>query len=378
MDKKTVLILSYTHLNSDPRVLRQVSALKGNFNIITAGLSPIKDDSIIFHPIYSVPPFSLMRKLKRALQYVTLRYDDFYWDIGKQSIVQLFKETEINVVIVNDINPLPMGLAIASDRAKVYFDAHEYYPKEWDNIFAWRIIHQKYVTYLCKKYIPMVHSFSAVSKSIAKEYEKLTGVLPYIITNASDYVNQAPTPVDKDTIRLVHHSLAIQSRKIETMIEMMQFLDNNYTLDIILVGNNTDYINRLHELAKENPRIRFIPPVPTREIPTLLNSYDIGVILWPSTNFNYCYTLPNKIFECIQARLAIAVSPAPEMADLVRTYNLGVVAENFSAASMAKAIRELTREKIFYYKQQSHTHTKTLSAEKNILKIREEILRISK
>jgi len=376
MVKKTVLILSYTPLYHDPRVLRQISALKDTFNIITVGLSPIKDDSIRFYQIYSVPPFSLKRKLKRFIQFITRKFDDFYWDAGKQNIVQLFKGVDINVIIANDINTLPMALAIASTRAKVYFDAHEYYPREWDDKFWWRLLNQKYITFLCKKYIPMAHSFSAVSKSIAKEYEKLTGLMPFLITNASDYVNLIPKPLGENNIKLIHHSLAIRSRKIETMIEMMQFLDHNYTLDIILLGNDKNYIDKLQSLAKADQRIRFIPPVATREIPALLNSYDIGVILWPSTNFNYCYTLPNKIFECIQARLAIAVSPAPEIANLVKTYDLGVVAESFTAESMAKAIRGLSREKVFYYKQQSHMHAKTLSAEKNILKIREEVSRL--
>ena len=77
------------------------------------------------------------------------------------------------------------------------------------------------------------------------------------------------------------------------------------------------------------------------------------------------HSLPNKFFEYIQGRLAIAIGPSPEMKHFVEKYELGVVSEDFNPKSLANAINKLTPEKINYYKSQSHTFAQELSAEKN-------------
>ena len=53
------------------------------------------------------------------------------------------------------------------------------------------------------------------------------------------------------------------------------------------------------------------------EIVDTIAEYDIGLFILSPINFNYYHALPNKLFEFIQARLAIAVSPSPEMARIV-------------------------------------------------------------
>jgi hypothetical protein len=102
-----------------------------------------------------------------------------------------------------------------------------------------------------------------------------------------------------------------------------------------------------------------------RTLPTYLNQFDIGVFLIEPVNFNYHYILPNKFFEFIQARLAIAIGPSPEMARIVRQYDLGVVSEDFSPKTFARSLSTLDAEKINDYKTKSHNVARLMSAEKN-------------
>jgi hypothetical protein len=90
------------------------------------------------------------------------------------------------------------------------------------------------------------------------------------------------------------------------------------------------------------------------------------------TNFNNKYALPNKLFEFIQGRLAICIAPSPEMVRIVKEFDLGVVAQDFSAESMGAAIKTLTTEKIDHFKARSAEHAYELSAERN----RERFLRL--
>ncbi len=86
------------------------------------------------------------------------------------------------------------------------------------------------------------------------------------------------------------------------------------------------------------------------------------------TNLNYKYALPNKLFEFIQARLAVAISPLLEMTKIVKQYDLGIVADDFTPESMAHELNKLTKDKIDYYKHQSDKSAYELSSEGNCQK----------
>ena len=86
--------------------------------------------------------------------------------------------------------------------------------------------------------------------------------------------------------------------------------------------------------------------------------------------------LPNKFFEFIQARLAIAIGPSPEMARLTKQYNLGIISKNFTPKSMAESLNSLTKEQILQYKENANQAAKILNAEREgekLFRILEEI-----
>jgi glycosyltransferase involved in cell wall biosynthesis len=262
---------------------------------------------------------------------------------------------------------------------KVIFDAHEYAPRQYEDVFQWRLLFQEYSTYLCKTYIPRVHGMTTVCPGIAEAYEKDTGVKPLVITSAPDYEDLEPNLFDQQErkIRLIHHGIAGPSRKLEHMIRMMDFLDDRFELNLMFIPANPGYIKFLKKLGAKRPNVRFLPPQPMRTLSRYLHQFDIGVSLIAPTNFNYFHILPNKFFECIQARLALAVGPSPEMARIVKEYDLGVVADNFTPEALAERLRNLDQNKINHYKLQSHRAARLLSAEENkklLLRLVEQVL----
>lgn len=351
-----ILIIACTDIKTDPRVQRQIKALQGH-EIKTCGSANADYD------FYKTPSPDLYRKLKRFFWLMTGEFEKFYWDDYKKHLTFLLWESGAEAVIANDIDTLPIAIKIRTRgfiTAKVYFDAHEYHPKEWNSL-KWKLLYKKYKSYLCKKYIPLADSFSTVSLSIADEYKKFTGKKPEVVTNATEYQNLSPSEVSSP-IKLIHHGAAIPERKIESMVHMMDYLDN-HVLYLMLTPVDENYLHFLQDFRSD--KVRFIPPVPLKDICTALNQFDIGVFILSPVNFNYRNALPNKIFEFVQARLTLAVSPNPEMAQVVRQYDLGVVAENYTPKAMAKAIGQLKKEDIISYKNSSHHAAKELSAEKN-------------
>ena len=268
---------------------------------------------------------------------------------------------------MNDLIALPFAFKIR-ERAKIYFDAHEYYPREFEDVLIWRLLFSRHIDKLCREYLPKVDAMTTVCESRAKEYEKNYGVRLKVITNAAPYKSLEPSQVS-EPIKMVHHGGAIPSRKIELMIEMMRYLDGRFSFDLYLIPTNKRYFKKLRKLGEKSPRVRVMPPIPYEKLIEKLNFYDIGVYILPPVSFNNLYTLPNKLFEFIQARLCIAIGPTPDMSEIVRRYNLGVIGDDFSPGSLAEKIKALSPEDIMYYKRQSHRWAKKLSAEEENKKI---------
>ena len=100
-----------------------------------------------------------------------------------------------------------------------------------------------------------------------------------------------------------------------------------------------------------------------RELPRFLNQFDVGVDILAPTSFNNRYALPNKFFDFVQARLALAIGPSPEMTRLVEQHDLGVVAKDFTPAALAESLNRLGRAEIDGYKQHAHRVARRLSYE---------------
>lgn len=106
---------------------------------------------------------------------------------------------------------------------------------------------------------------------------------------------------------------AVKSKK---MIWLMDHLDDRFEMYLMLVPTDQDYLTELKKLAG-NRAVEFLPTVPTQQISTFINQFDLGLFIVEPVNFNYTHALPNKFFEFIQARLGIVIGPSPEMKRIV-------------------------------------------------------------
>ncbi|NQT92094.1 MAG: glycosyltransferase [Lentisphaerae bacterium] len=364
---KEIVVISLSPLETDPRVNRQIRFLSEKYKVTAIGLSPPQIEGVRFISL-PFPSASFVETTLRRLFIVSRRFEAYYW---KQplfpEIARMLSCLQADLILVNDLICLPAALKAAGG-AKVFFDAHEYYPGQWEDVFKFRLLYRKYAEYLCRTYMPQADVVTTVCRSIADRYKKDTGVRPDIITNAPDYEELEPLLLKhEDKISMVHHGGASVSRKLENMIRVMDFLDDRFELCFMLVEVNQrpKYIDRLKCMCSQRKNIRFLDPVPMRELPKMLNKFDVGLYLLEPKNFNSRYALPNKLFEFIQARLAVAIGPSPEMARVVREHDCGVVSNDFSPAALAKLLQQLDFEKINYFKQQSHRIARQLSAENN-------------
>lgn len=373
---KKILILSFSHIASDPRVMRQVRLLESSaeLTVLGFGVAPETRAKFIQVPRQRTP---LFRKLLWGLKLILGAHESYYWGVPHVGqALERVHNTDCDVLIANDLMSLPLALWVARGRPVIY-DAHEYSPGEHENQLVWRLTLGRFNRAFCDKYLARAASMLTVCQGIADEYAKHYGVKPKVVHNAPAKQHFLPSSVDAGRVRMIHHGVASSARHLELMIEMMALLDARFTLDFMLMEAEPGYLARLKELASGNARISFVEPVPMPEICGRINCYDIGLYLLPPDNFNHRHALPNKFFEFVQARLAVAIGPSPEMAMLVKKHACGVVADSFAPESLANALLHLNEASLRRLKQASHAAAQVLCFEEEGRVIEDEVRRLA-
>lgn len=373
---KKVLIISFSTIRSDPRVMRQIRLLESSCDLMVAGFGEKPDANIRFVEVLK-PRAGMVRKVVWALKLLAGAFESYYWSkCDVKAAALLLRDVESDVLIANDLSALPLALEIAKGNPVIY-DAHEYSPGEYEDQLFWRLLFGRYNHAFCRKYLPRAASMLTVCQGIADEYALHYGVKPLVVHNSPENQRLIPTLVQEGVIRMVHHGVASSARHLEVMIEMMAHLDQRFTLDMMLIEVEPGYMMTLRQKAQHDDRIRFVEPVPMPQICRRINEYDVGLYLLPPDNFNHRHALPNKFFEFVQARLAVAIGPSPEMAALVKQYGCGVVADSFEPIALARALADLAAQDIQSLKAASNRAAEELCFERDGQIIEAEVQRLA-
>ncbi len=275
------------------------------------------------------------------------------WNGGMRALARDLAGRGFELVVCHDLALLPLAHA-AADGAPVIFDAREYYPRQFEDRPLWNLAHRGFNMRLVRRWMARCAHVFTVSEGIAERYEQDTGVRPEVLPSWPDAVDLEPSPVDPQRIRIVHHGNANRSRGIDAMLDVMEHVDERFSLDLLLWPSDRRVLARLERRAEGMPNVRVLPPLPFVQLVRETNAYDIGLHMLPPVSFNHRHALPNKFFEYIQARLAVAVGPTREMARIVRERGLGLVADDFDPRSMARALCALDAGAVERLKAASH------------------------
>jgi len=362
---ETLLILTTRNLQSAPRVLREIQALAGNYEIYAAGYAPPKPETQVkFIDVRTIRRSSVERAIDIIFRSIRLN-PPIFKNLSQRftDIKELVAKLKPKLIITHEPHFLPYLTKLKSDYGfKIVYNAHEYHPLEFSDRWYWNTFWKPYYENIYRNCLPDVDLFINVCESITEKCEKEFNKQSIVIPNASVYHEIDPSK-NEGVVKIIHHGGCIPSRKIEVMIEVAKLLGQDFHLDLMLTLNEGEYFDEVKKLTEKADNVNIIEPVQFDQIIPYTNQYDIGLFLLPPTNYNYSVALPNKLFEFIQARLCVAIGPSPEMRNIVDKYNLGAVSADFSAESMAEVIRSLDRSEIQKFKERSHEAASKLSAE---------------
>ncbi|VDG72436.1 glycosyl transferase [Clostridium carnis] len=375
-----ILILADTDLSIDARIRRHIFALKNEYELIITGIKKPEIEGNIEFIDCSKKKISneLLQKKRKILRerIAHKKYEEVYWN--ESYIIELYdnlKNKQFDLIISNDVSMLPLGVKLAKERKiKIISDMHEYAPRQFEDLEEWRSLLQKYIYYLCKTYLPKCDEIVTVAKGIAEEYAKEFNInVNNVITNAPQYTQLEVKETDFEDIKMVYHGAMNFSRHLERLIDIVEKLDERFTMIFHLItsnNNDDEYSKKLLNRIKNSDKCLLEEAVKPEEIVKTIHKYDIGIFFLEPVNFNYKYALPNKFFDFIQAKLAIAIGPSMEMKNYVEKYKCGIVSDDFTCESLINRLSKLTLEDIENYKNNSANLSKIENFENNSIILR--------
>lgn len=373
----SALIASYSNIESDPRVRRQISWLaEAGWRVDTLGLGAYPADEIHDHFELAPPKAWTTTKWGTAFAHLLLpRRQTFRVTLRSRIPADLRKrvrEGAYQLILLNETEFAPWiadrrDFTSKTRTSLLHIDLHEYHnPERRRNTFGGRLTshHYRWV----RNFIghPLFSSRTVVNDAIGSIYADEFGFEPPVqVRNIPPAVDIRPSDVDAENIRLLFHGMPGMQRGFAEILEAMRSLPDRFSMTFMLMPNQ-----RVHEWLSEEisqhparARLQIVPPAPMREIAERINEYDLEIIFYRPLNKNLEFAQPNKFFESIQGRLGIVVAEGKTMAPIVREWENGVVVSGFEGADLADALASLTAEDVAAMKEASDRAAREFNAE---------------
>lgn len=251
-----------------------------------------------------------------------------------------------DLLVANDLDTLmPNYLISKIKRIPLVYDSHEYFTEVPE------LVNRKGVQRIWKRIerwiFPKLKDVITVNESIANLYEKEYGIKPVVIRNVSPKRTLAKLPeresfnLPEDKFMLILQGSGINiHRGAEEMVEAMQYINDAFLL-IVGGGDVIDTLKLMVVKLTLEKKVFFMQKQPYDQLFYLTCISDIGLTLDKDTNINYRYSLPNKLFDYIQARVPVLASPLPELKKIIETYDIGDFIPGHDPEQIAQKLNEI-------------------------------------
>lgn len=231
--------------------------------------------------------------------------------------------------------------------AVVVYDAHEVFVESYDVLDTVPLsnIERVYWKEAEREVARAAFATVTVSPGIAEFMHKYTGVLPWVIPNYLPLdlrTERARTDHRPQPARFVFLGRADPFRGLERLVSSWDFDPALATLDLYIT--ESPHKSKIRALSSKVSRSHagpiFREPVDPARIPTVLASYDVGVIPYEYPP-PYSEASPNKFGEYVAAGLSVIANGSGFVSRQVLEHSLGTVFDWTMPGSFAAAVEEM-------------------------------------
>lgn len=249
-----------------------------------------------------------------------------------------------NLLLSNDLDTiLPNFFVSRLKGIKMIYDSHEYFTETPELIHRPKV--QRVWKCIEEFTVPKLGEMITVCDSIADLFREKYGVKVHVIRNIPPQKALPPKgdkaelglPLDKHLLVLQGSGINIQ-RGAEELVQAMQYL-NDCHLMIIGGGDVLPILKQMVIDLNITDRVCFLPRMSYANMMAYTQNAELGFCLDKDTNLNYRFSLPNKLFDFIQAGVPIVASHLTEIEKIIRRYDIGSFIENHDPKTIAATIQ---------------------------------------
>ncbi|MBE0655634.1 MAG: glycosyltransferase family 4 protein [Bacteroidales bacterium] len=249
----------------------------------------------------------------------------FYASFNIRLFFYLLFRSDVALLLSIDLDTLPANFLVSKIRGiKLMYDSHEYFT-EVPELNGRNFVKRFWLT-LEKMMVPHVDAAYSVNESLAKMYSAKYGIEFGVIRNVpsgeieeEDFVLP---PEFAGTDFIIYQGAVNKDRGLEELIDIIA---DQRDIRLVIAGDG-DVLKSLKQkvdFLDLSGNVYFTGKIPPSRLKNLTRQAKLGVSLEKKSNLNYYYSLPNKIFDYIQAGIPVLCSGFPEMKEIIRIYGTG-------------------------------------------------------
>lgn len=281
--------------------------------------------------------------IKQKFSSLKLAYPEFNWKLFFELKKHADSET---ILLANDLDALlPNYLISKSLKIPLVFDSHEIFTEM--PAIQGRFT-QKIWRRLESFLLPKIRYMMTESESYAQWFSENYGVKPIVIRNIPKKIDPPATLPENNPKIVLYQGAINQSRGISQTILAMKYLDN-VIFKIAGDGPKAEEYKAL--VIKENltHKVKFLGKLVPTELRMVTRTADVAVSLEENGGVSYLYSLPNKVADCIQARVPLVMINFPEMMRVYSDFKIGEIVENHDPQNIASKIQTVLQNGRAYY-----------------------------
>ena len=242
-------------------------------------------------------------------------------------------------IVAVDLDTLPAACTAGKLKGiPVIFDSHEYFPELPE------IRNKPFIKWFWLKleavFVPMVTQGITVSQGIVDIYWKKYGLNFILIRNVPNKPANVfeIKPVSDQPVIYYQGALNV-GRGLRESIMSLSFLPE-YQMIIAGAGDEEEELHLLVKTLGFEDRVIFTGRLPFERLATEAAKAHVGLCILENMGLNYYHSLPNRLFDYPALGLPIIATSFPDITEIVKHYDTGLLLNSAEPEEIATAIRK--------------------------------------